>query len=130
VTKEEIETIGKKPMRPSLYGQYLTREERDALVADLLTERQRREQAEAERDEAKREWFNLLKKLKDGDTVHANMLRGCIATPTIRQMLHLHGEDALAKWDRAEQAEQSLAALREPRDRLNKELWKLAEEGR
>lgn len=38
----------------------------------------------------------------DPAAVHLNMLRGGIAKPTIRNMLHLHGADALAKWDRIE----------------------------
>jgi len=43
------------------------------------------------------QWDNLR---HDPAAVHLNMLRGGIAKPTIRNMLHLHGSDALAKWDR------------------------------
>lgn len=46
-----------------------------------------------------------VERLRDPVAVHANMLRGTIATPDIRSLLHLHGAEALAKWDRAETAE-------------------------
>lgn len=42
--------------------------------------------------------------LADPIAVHANMLRGSIAKPSIRSMLHLYGEVALERWDRAEAA--------------------------
>lgn len=35
--------------------------------------------------------------LSDPVTVHANMLRGTIAKPTVEQIIHLYGVDALAK---------------------------------
>lgn len=37
--------------------------------------------------------------ISDPDAVHLNMLRGGIAKPSVRQMLHLHGEEALARWE-------------------------------
>jgi hypothetical protein len=43
-------------------------------------------------------------KLRDPVLVHAAMLRGEIATPAIRDMLHVYGEDALARWDSAPSA--------------------------
>lgn len=36
-------------------------------------------------------------RLSDPVTVHANMLRGTIAKPTVEQIIHLYGVDALAK---------------------------------
>ena len=35
--------------------------------------------------------------LSDPITVHANMLRGTIAKPTVEQIIHLYGVDALVK---------------------------------
>ena len=35
--------------------------------------------------------------LTDPVTVHANMLRGTIAKPTVEQIIHLYGVDALTK---------------------------------
>lgn len=49
--------------------------------------------------------------LKDPVIVHASMLRGTIATPPLRNMLHVYGAETLAKWDRAEKAEADSAAL-------------------
>jgi hypothetical protein len=39
--------------------------------------------------------------LRDPVLVHAAMLRGEIATPAIRDMLHVYGAEALARWDAA-----------------------------
>lgn len=41
----------------------------------------------------------IAAKLQDPVVVHAAMLRGEIAKPAIRDMLHLYGADALARWD-------------------------------
>jgi len=46
------------------------------------------------------------------ESVHANMLRGGIPKLSIRNALHLHGADALAKWDQIETAERLLAEAR------------------
>lgn len=35
--------------------------------------------------------------LTDPNVVHVNMLRGAIAKPTIEQIIHLYGVDALCK---------------------------------
>lgn len=43
----------------------------------------------------------IAAKLQDPVVVHAAMLRGEIAKPAIRDMLHLYGADALARWDAA-----------------------------
>lgn len=43
--------------------------------------------------------LSVIADLKDGDRVHAVMLRGEIGIPSIRQILHLHGADMLKKWD-------------------------------
>lgn len=51
---------------------------------------------------------DIAEKLKDPVLVHAAMLRGEIAKPDIRDMLHAYGADALARWDAA------LAAQSEP----------------
>lgn len=40
--------------------------------------------------------------LRDPVTVHAALLRGEIAKPDIRDMLHVYGAEALARWDRSE----------------------------
>jgi hypothetical protein len=44
---------------------------------------------------------DIAAKLHDPVLVHAAMLRGEIATPAIRDMLHVYGADALARWDAA-----------------------------
>jgi hypothetical protein len=44
---------------------------------------------------------DIAAKLRDPVAVHAAMLRGEIATPAIRDMLHVYGADALARWDAA-----------------------------
>jgi len=44
---------------------------------------------------------DIAAKLRDPVLVHAAMLRGEIATPAIRDMLHVYGADALARWDAA-----------------------------
>lgn len=40
---------------------------------------------------------NLLSALADPIAVHSNMLRGTIAKPTLEQIIHLYGVDALVK---------------------------------
>ena len=47
------------------------------------------------------------------EALHANMLRGGIPKLSIRQALHLHGEQALSKWARAESAEARIATLQQ-----------------
>lgn len=42
--------------------------------------------------------------LRDPVTVHAALLRGEIAKPDIRDMLHVYGAEALERWDRSEPA--------------------------
>jgi hypothetical protein len=44
---------------------------------------------------------DIASKLRDPALVHVAMLRGQIAKPDIRSMLHLYGEEALARWDAA-----------------------------
>ena len=44
---------------------------------------------------------DIATKLRDPVVVHSAMLRGEIATPAIRDMLHVYGEAALARWDAA-----------------------------
>jgi len=44
----------------------------------------------------------IAAKLKDPTVVHAAMLRGEIAKPALRDMLHAYGGDVLAKWDAAQ----------------------------
>lgn len=39
--------------------------------------------------------------ISDPQSVYANMLRGHIARPAILQLLHLHGEEAIARWNAA-----------------------------
>jgi hypothetical protein len=70
---------------------------------DCYSEEQMRMYAQAAL-QAERE--RLTAQLKKPEAVHAAMLRGEIATPDIRTMLHVYGETALAKWDGAERAEQ------------------------
>lgn len=48
--------------------------------------------------------------LQDPVNVCVNMIRGTIAKPDIRSLLHVHGEAALLKWDNAEAAESRAAA--------------------
>jgi len=60
------------------------------------------------REERRLTLAELEETLKDPELVYLNMLRGGIAKPSIRQMLHLHGADALARWDSVEET----AALR------------------
>jgi hypothetical protein len=60
------------------------------------------------REERRLTLAELEETLKDPEMVYLNMLRGGIAKPSIRQMLHLHGADALARWDSVEE----IAALR------------------
>lgn len=53
--------------------------------------------------------LQYLQMLKDDpQVVHLAMLRGSIAKPDIRTMLHTHGEKALAQWDRLERMEKAL----------------------
>lgn len=40
---------------------------------------------------------DLMAELTDPVAVHANMLRGTIAKPTVEQIIHLYGVNALAK---------------------------------
>lgn len=47
----------------------------------------------------------IVAKLQDPALVHAAMLRGEIAKPGIREMLHAHGEEALRRWDALAEAE-------------------------
>lgn len=58
----------------------------------------------------------ILRELKDPERVHVAMLRGDIGIPSIRAMLHLHGQDAIRKWDETE----ALAA-RSPQPRTGAE---------
>ena len=69
--------------------------------APLYTADQLREYAKQAAEDAVLE---LRKRLEDPHMVHLAMLRGEIGTPDIRDMLHVHGADALSRWDRAEQA--------------------------
>jgi len=67
------------------------------------------EQAIARAEKAEAE----LKMLHDDPVaVHLNILRGTLAKPDIRSLLHLHGKEALARWDNAEKAEADLAEAR------------------
>jgi hypothetical protein len=50
-----------------------------------------------EKAEEAEQWAELR---TDPAVVHLNMLRGGIAKPSLRNMLHLEGHDALTKWDR------------------------------
>jgi hypothetical protein len=70
-------------------------------------ERMHNERAEAAQAEIER----LRAILADPNAVHINMLNGTIAKPSIRQMLHLHGEEALAKWAQAEEMRKALEGL-------------------
>ena len=49
-----------------------------------------------------------LAMLADPEFVHLHMVRGTIAKPSIRQMLHAHGSKALEHWDRTERLEVAL----------------------
>ena len=54
--------------------------------------------------EANKRWTDALAaldSLKDPATLCVNMIRGTIAKPDIRSLLHVHGEAALQTWDRA-----------------------------
>jgi hypothetical protein len=52
---------------------------------------------------------DIVAKLQDPVLVHAAMLRGEIAKPALRDMLHAYGGDVLAQWDaKAAQAQQPL----------------------
>lgn len=53
----------------------------------------------------------VLTKLQDPTNVCVNMIRGVIARPSIRSLLHVHGEKALAIWDAANGDEQMLVAV-------------------
>ncbi len=53
--------------------------------------------------------MRYLKMLEtDPGAVHIAMLRGSIAKPAIRQMLHIHGQSALTKWDSIARMEKAL----------------------
>ena len=53
--------------------------------------------------------MRYLKMLQDDpQVVHLAMLRGSIATPDIRSMLHIHGQVALTKWDSFDRMEKAL----------------------
>jgi hypothetical protein len=54
--------------------------------------------------------------LQDPAQVHAAMLRGEIAKPDIRSMLHVYGAEALAKWDAADAAMERISTLEAQRD--------------
>ena len=51
--------------------------------------------------------------LSDPIAVHANMLRGTIAKPTVEQIIHLYGVDALAKALASIEYERKVAQMRE-----------------
>lgn len=51
--------------------------------------------------------------LSDPVTVHANMLRGTIAKPTVTQIIHLYGVDALAKALASIEYERKVAQMKE-----------------
>lgn len=51
--------------------------------------------------------------LSDPVTVHANMLRGTIAKPTVEQIIHLYGVDALAKALASIEYERKVAQMKE-----------------
>lgn len=59
------------------------------------------------------EAVNAVRVLKDPVAVHANMLRGGIAIPNLRDLLHLHGPEALARWDAFVPLLQALKAVNE-----------------
>lgn len=58
--------------------------------------------------------------LQEPAAVHVAMLRGEIAKPDVRTMLHVYGEDALRRWDSAEPtaAAPSVDAAREVKNKL------------
>lgn len=51
--------------------------------------------------------------LSDPVTVHANMLRGTIAKPTLEQIIHLYGVDALTKALASIEYERKVAQMKE-----------------
>ncbi len=51
--------------------------------------------------------------LSDHVTVHANMLRGTIAKPTVEQIIHLYGVDALVKALTSIEYERKVAQMKE-----------------
>ena len=63
---------------------------------------------------AEQELADLKASLRDPGVVHVNMLRGNIATPPLRSLLHLYGQDALARWDASEPAPGAPEGWREP----------------
>lgn len=53
--------------------------------------------------------MRFLKMLKeDPAAVHMALLRGIIALPDIRSLLHAHGQVALTKWDSFDRMEKAL----------------------
>ena len=59
-------------------------------------------------DELQADWNSL----KDKNNVHQLMLRGIIATPDMQQCLHLHGEDALKRWNGIDDLKKQMGAVK------------------
>lgn len=68
-----------------------------AVNREAVEQRARAVKADAERDAANALLEPAAPDLSDPVTVHANMLRGTIAKPSVEQIIHLYGVDALAK---------------------------------
>lgn len=62
-------------------------------MSDLIAEKFRKYEATIEAQAATIE--KLEGALKDPNAVHVNLLRGTIARPTIRQIIHIYGEEPL-----------------------------------
>lgn len=63
--------------------------------------------------------------LADPQAVHLGMLSGGIAKPSLRNMLHLNGDNALKIWDEAVECRIELAGVQAERDRLKAEVERL-----
>ena len=64
--------------------------------------------------------------LSDPHAVHVSMLRGTIARPGIREMLHIHGAEALKRWDSYETIKAENEKLRAAYEALVKRMVDLA----
>jgi len=88
----------------TLRGVSANLEAAEAKVAELVEAKQERDDAMALSNEtirqlkaAKSELLNVEFGLADPVAVHQNMLRGTIAKPTVEQIIHLYGVDALCR---------------------------------
>lgn len=97
--------------------------EAQAVIAHIEQERARAEQAEdqvrqslkvavEENVRLRSEVATIRDALADPVAVHVNMLRGDIAKPDVRALLHLHGQEALERWDSVEALQAEAVRMR------------------